>query len=193
MPDQLSGPDDPRLVPWPLAPPARSVPRRPLTARVVVGQVLGILALFALLGAAAGWLWFVLWDSPPGVVADGRWFPDPYMPGQQAVFDAIALYVLVAIGAGVLGGVVCALLLDRAELVTLAAVVVGSGLAGWLMALVGAGLGPDDPEALARTAADGTVLSGALAVHGVTPYLALPFGALVAVLVMFLATVGRRR
>lgn len=157
-----------------------------------MGQGLAVLALFAGLGAAAGWVWFRLWDSPPGVVADHTWYPDPYMPGQRADFDAIALYVLVALGAGLVGGVVCALLLDRSEVVTVVAVAAGSCLAAWLMAVVGTDLGPADPEVLARTAADGTKLSGDLALTGFSPYIALPFGALFALVVVFLATVGRR-
>jgi hypothetical protein len=162
-------------------------------SRVPIGQVLAVVALLAAIGAAAGWVWFRLWDAPPGVVADHAWYPDPYMPGQRADFDGVALYVLVALAAGVLGGALCALFLARSELVTLAAVTVGSALAGWLMALVGTALGPADPEPLARTATDGTRLSGDLALTGFSPYLALPAGALVALLLVFLSTLGRPR
>ncbi|WP_139175469.1 hypothetical protein [Nocardioides lianchengensis] len=156
------------------------------------GQAVAVVALFAALGLGAGWLWFRIWDAPPGVVSDHTWYPDPYMPGQAAEFDAVAIYVLVALAAGVLGGVVCAFLLARAEVVTVAAVAVGSALAAWLMALVGSALGPADPDVLAKTAEDGTKLSGDLVLTGVSPYVALPLGALGAVLVVFLATPGHR-
>jgi hypothetical protein len=154
-------------------------------------QPLLILVLFAVVGVAAGWVWFQLWDAPAGVVADHTWYPTPYMPGQRAEFDGVALYVLVGAVAGALAGTVSALLLDRREVATVAAVTVGSALAGWLMALVGTALGPSDPDALARTAADGTKLSGDLVLTGLSPYVAVPAGALLAVLVVFLATVGR--
>jgi len=161
--------------------------------RAPIAQVVAVVALLAAIGVAAGWIWFRLWDAPPGVVADHAWYPDPYMSGQRADFDGIALYVLVALAAGVLGGALCALLLARAEVVTLVAVAAGSCLAGWLMALVGTGLGPADPQVLARTAADGTRLPGDLALTGLSPYAALPAGAIFALMVVFLATVGGRR
>ncbi|WP_244927601.1 hypothetical protein [Nocardioides sp. W7] len=160
--------------------------------RAPIAQALAILALFTALGAVAGWVWFRVWDAPPGVVSDHTWYPDPYMPGRQAEFDAIALYVLVALAAGVLGGVVCALVLDHTEVVTVVALAVGSCLAAWVMARVGMSLGPTDPEVLAKTAADGTRLPGHLVVDGLSPYVALPVGALAAVLVVLLATLGRR-
>jgi hypothetical protein len=162
-------------------------------SRVPVVQAAAVVVLFAAIGAAAGWVWFRLWDSPPGVVSDHAWYPDPYLPGERAEFDAIALYVLVALVAGLAGGVLCALLLDRAEVVTVVAVALGSCLAAWLMALVGAHLGPADPAVLARTAADGTELPGDLALTGFSPYVALPVGAMFALVVVFLATVGRHR
>jgi hypothetical protein len=164
--------------------------RRPA---VPVGQVLAILGLFAALGAAAGWVWFQLWDAPPGVVADGAWYPDPYMPGQRADFDGVALYVLVALVAGALGGLVSSLLLARQEIATLVAVAARAGRAAWLLVLVGSALGPADPAVLARTADDGTKLSGALDVTGVSPYLAFPAAALFVLLMVFLATLGGPR
>lgn len=154
-------------------------------------QSILILLLLAVVGLAAGWVWFQLWDAPAGVVSEHRWFPTPYMPGQRAEFDGVALFVIVGGIAGMVAGTLCALLLARQEIVTVAAVAVGSGLASWLMASVGTALGPTDPDALARTAADGTKLSGDLVVTGLSPYLALPAGALFAVLVVFLATAGR--
>lgn len=168
--------------------PDELTPRR---FRASVLQPILILVLFAVVGVAAGWVWFQLWEAPPGVVADHAWYPTPYMPGQRAEFDGVALYVLVGVVAGALAGTVSALLLDRQEVATVGAVAVGSVLAGVLMALVGTALGPADPDALARTAADGTELSGDLVLSGLSPYVAVPAGALFAVLVVFLATVGR--
>lgn len=165
----------------------------PARVRVPALQAVGTIVLFAVLGIAAGWIWFQVWDAPPGVVADHRWFPDPYMPGQQADFDAVALYVLVGVVTGIVGGVVCGFLLDRAEVVTVLAVTTGSCLAAWLMALVGEALGPADPDTLARTADDGTRLPGDLVLTGLSPYAALPVGALLALMVVLLATIERPR
>lgn len=158
----------------------------------IAAQGLAAVALLAVLGLAGGWVWSWIWDAPPGVVADHTWYPDPYMPGQRAEFDAVAIYVLVALVAGVLGGALCAFLLDRAEVVTVIAVAAGSCLAAWLMATVGEALGPADPDVLARTADDGTRLPGDLVLTGLSPYAALPVGALLALVVVFLATVERR-
>lgn len=160
--------------------------------RVALGQGLAVVALFAALGVAAGWVWHELWAPPLGVVSDHTWYPQPYMPGRQAEFDAIALYVLVALAAGVIGGLVCALVLDRTELVTVAALAVGSCLAAWVMARVGMSLGPPDPDVLAKTVPDGERLPGDLTLTGLSPYVALPVGALSATLVVFLATINRR-
>ena len=53
------------------APPAG--PGRPRRSAGVVApvQALGVVALFAGAGAAAGRLWFELWDVPTGVVSGG--------------------------------------------------------------------------------------------------------------------------
>ena len=67
----------------------------------------------------------------------------------------------------------------------------GSCLAGWLMYRVGVHLSAPDPQVLARTAADGTRLDGALRVHGLAPYGAFPFGALLGLVAVYLTT-GRR-
>ena len=53
----------------------------------------------------------------------------------------------------------------------------------------------EDPVALARSAPDGTRLPGTLVVTGASPFVALPVGALVALVVVFfgLGRPGRRR
>ncbi|WP_182526367.1 hypothetical protein [Nocardioides dongkuii] len=161
-------------------------------ARSAAGQVVAIVVLFAVLGVLAGLVWYAVWDAPTGVVSQGEWFPSPYDEGQRADFSGTALYVLVALVTGLVGGAVSALLLARHELVTVAAVVVGSCLAALLMFVVGTALGPPDPSELARSASDGTELEGHLHVSGASPFTALPFGALLALIVVFLGTAGRR-
>ena len=46
----------------------------------VPAQALAIVALFAAIGAAAGWLWYKLWDVPSGVVAGGQKFDASHAP-----------------------------------------------------------------------------------------------------------------
>ncbi|GAA4694076.1 hypothetical protein [Nocardioides nanhaiensis] len=138
-----------------------------------------IVALLALCGAAAGWVWHRLWaPAPPGVAVEGRWIPLPPV-GSAAQFQGTGWFVVVAVATGVLVGVLVALLLSREELVSLAAVVVGSVLATWVMYRVGVALAPPDPAPVAAGAEDGTRLLGTLAVSGRSPFAALPLGALV--------------
>jgi hypothetical protein len=140
-------------------------------------QAAVILALFAGAGALGGWVWWKLWaPAPIGFALEGRWV----IGGEPAtaVFAATAWYVVIGVLVGLVLGALAGLLLDRAELVTLAAVVVGSVLAAWLMSRVGASLGPPDPEPLARSATDGTEIPARLAPGGESPYLAFPVGAL---------------
>lgn len=162
---------------------------RPGYARVVV-EALAIVALFAAAGAAAGWLWFRLWDPPPGVVFSSEWFPDPWDSGQRSVFTATVSYVAIAVLLGLVLGAVLSLLFHRAELVTLAAVLVGSAAAAWVMYEVGAQLSPPDPQVLAESAADETRLPGALTLPGRSPFLALPVGSLVGLGAAYLMSSG---
>jgi hypothetical protein len=161
--------------------------RRPWWVVAVV-QAVVIVVAFAVVGAACGWLWYHLWDAPSGVVADHQWFTNE--AGLRADFDGVAWYVAIALVAGLVLGVLAAWLLDRSELVTLAAVVVGSVLAAYVMLRVGVHLSPADPHQLARTAADGDKLKGALHVDPWPPRAAFPFGALLGLALVYLLTGG---
>jgi hypothetical protein len=154
-----------------------------------VRQAVVILVLFAVAGLLCGWLWYHLWDVPHGVVSGGQWFTSE--AGLRADFAGVAWYVSIAVLAGLVLGVLSAWLLARSELVTLAAVVTGSLVAGYLMLRLGQHLSPSDPHELAKTAADGTRLRGALRVDPWPPRAAFPFGALVGLSVVFSATAGR--
>ncbi|WP_166391642.1 hypothetical protein [Nocardioides ochotonae] len=144
-------------------------------------------------GVVAGWVWEAVWDAPVGGVEDGRWFPIPAETGLRAQFSGTAIYVFVALAAGLIAGTLIALLTRGAELLTLAALVVGSGIGSVVMARVGAALGPEDPSGLAKRAEDGDLLLGNLEVTGLSPYVALPFGALLALMVVFFLTAGHGR
>ena len=125
--------------------------------RAPVVWVLIVVASYAVVGAAAGWLWHALWNPTVGRVIQGGWYPDE--AGLRGDFSGTGLYVLIAAGAGLLLGLVVAIFGGRRPMLTLAAVVVGSALAAWLMVLVGEGLSPaEDPHVAAETAKEGDKL-----------------------------------
>lgn len=168
--------------------PAPTGARRPVWV-VVALQALLILAVFAVVGALAGWLWYHLWDAPTGVVSGGTWFTDE--AGLRDDFGGVAWYVTISVLAGLMLGALAAWLLDRSELVTLAAVLAGSALAAYLMLRVGQHLSPPDPHELARSAKDGTELKGALRVESWPPRGAFTFGALVGLTLVYALSVTR--
>jgi uncharacterized membrane protein YeaQ/YmgE (transglycosylase-associated protein family) len=155
------------------------------SARVpAIAQAAIVVIVFAVVGALAGVVWEWLWTPPVGVVVDHQWLLG--LAGLRAEFSATGLYVVVASVAGLLTGALCALFLDRAELVTLVAVLVGAVLAGWVMVQVGHALGPPDPRQLARTASNRTRLPSDLTIAGNSPYVAFPAGASLGLAVVML-------
>jgi len=157
----------------------------------VLRQVAVVVALCAAVGAGCGWLWFRIWDPPVGVVFDGMWYLDER--GLREEFTSTAWFVVVGAGAGLLLGLVCALALGRAELVTLGALLVGVTLATYLMWQVGVHLGPGDPRELAQAATNGDRLPGQIEVAGRSPFLVLPATALGALAVTYALLPGRVR
>ena len=165
--------------------------RRVVPAIVQAAIVVGV---FAVAGALAGVVWEWLWTPSVGVVVDHQWLLG--LAGLRAEFSATGTYVVVASVAGLLTGALCALFLDRAELVTLVAVLVGAVLAGWLMVQVGHALGPPDPRKLAETASNRTRLPSDLRIVGKiwppksirdpSPYVAFPAGATLGLAVVLL-------
>lgn len=153
-------------------------------------QVLLVLLGFVVVGALAGVVWEWVWTPPTGVALDKEFLLDG--AGLRSDFSGTALYVLIASLAGLLLGVLVAVLSDRNELLTLVAVAVGSVLAAWLMFRVGTLLGPPDPGPLARSAEDYTPLVDQLQVSGRSPFVAFPCGALVGLVVVFIG-LNRRR
>ncbi len=148
-----------------------------------------IVALFAAGGVVAGVVWEWLWTPQMGVVVDHEWLLG--LAGLRAEFSATGLYVVVASIAGLLIGALCGVLLDRAELVTLVAVLVGAALAGWVMVQVGHALGPPDPRELAETARNGTRFPSDLRIVGTSPYVAFPAGAALGLTVVLLGMTKR--
>jgi hypothetical protein len=159
--------------------------------RVAVELGIVIVALAAV-GALAGVVWQWAWTPTVGVAVDHRWSAGDAL-GLQHEFSGTGWYVVVGAVAGLIGGLAVALFVDRAPLLTLAAVVVGSALAAWLMLLVGTALGPADQDVVARTAADGTKIPMQLTVTGHSPWIALPSGALIGLVIVFIGLSPRRR
>ncbi len=147
-------------------------------------QAVVVVGLLSLAGVVAGLVWEWIWTPPSGVVVDQRWFLDEQ--GLPHDFSGTGSYVAVAAVAGLLVGAAVALLFARSELVTLAAVLVGAALAGWVMYRVGVLAGPPDPRGLASSLEDGTPLPARLRVAGQSPFVAFPSGALVGLLVVYL-------
>ena len=153
-------------------------------------EALVVVAVFAAVGAAVGYGWFRLWDSPSGVAFEGEWYPVPSDEGYRSIFGATASYVLLGALAGLVLGVLAAMLARHSELVTLAAVVVGTALAAWLSYRIGSSLGPPDAAALAASAKDYDEIPGNLAIEGRSPFVAWTFGGLLGVASTYLLTSG---
>jgi hypothetical protein len=179
MPDGLTAP-----APEPTAPPPGRRSRSPWVVAPV--QAVVIVALFAAAGAGCGRLWYHLWDAPTGVVSQHQWFTSE--AGLRDDFQGVAWYVTIAAVAGLVLGALTSWLLDRSELVTLGAVVVGSLLAAYVMLRVGTHLSPGDPHELAKKAADGTKLKGQLRVDSWPPRGAFTFGAMLGLAFVYLVS-----
>ncbi|MCM3514021.1 hypothetical protein [Nocardioides sp. P86] len=159
-------------------------------------QALLVVVVFALAGLGAAWLWHLVWEPSRGLAFQGRFvvvdrdgFYD--LPQLRGLFSATGLLAVVAFPTAVAVGLLTALVLDRHELVTLAAVVVGAVVAAALMAWLGQQLGPPDPDVLARSADDRTTLLSALEAPRPVPYLVWTTGALVGLLVAFVGVAKR--
>lgn len=180
---------------------------------VPAGLAAIIVAICAGLGFLGGWLWERLWTPGEGLVWQGQWnkgllFLDPKTFAQrwsenvhQDVFSAVAIYLLLALAAGALVGLLAVFVLARRELVTLIALVVGGIVGGWVMGAFGLSLGPADPNTLAPHTADGVLLPDQLQLSGmswhvdifgwhIAPnllYLAFPGASLLVLAIAFLA------
>jgi hypothetical protein len=173
------------------------------TGRVAWGPVvlenLGVLVVFALGGALAGWIWERWVTLPQGVVFEGRWrlgyrIEGDYFVGDndlfQRAFGVIGTFVVLGLLIGLVIGVLAPLVCRRSELVTLTVVAAGSVLAAVVCYRVGLALGPPDPAGVARTAADGTIVAGNLSLAQRSPFIAWPVGSLVGLAAVYLLTSG---
>ncbi|MFI5625833.1 hypothetical protein ACIA03_20370 [Nocardioides sp. NPDC051685] len=169
-------------------------PARPDLSRPVLVQAAIIVAAFVVGGLVAGLAAATLWTPPTGMVLDGKWYRglisiDPPVIGQnidQGVFAATGWFSVCAIVLGLLVGIAAAVWLIRSELVTLAALTVGGAIGGGLMLLVTSLLSPEDPNGLAKGAANGTVIQDSFQLASPWLVLLVPGSAMLALMVIFL-------
>lgn len=202
MSDQLTHPAS--------LPPARTARRGWVVPAV---QAATTVAVSAALGVLGGWLWERWWTPGQGMVWQGQWNKGLLYLNQktfaqrwsenahQDVFSAVAIYLVLAVAAGVLVGLLASFVLARRETVTLGAVIVGGIVGGVLMGVVGTRLGPTDPNSLAPHTANGVLLPDNLRLTGVSFHLdlfgwhvapnllalAFPGAALLVLVIVFLA------
>lgn len=137
---------------------------------------------FVAVGLLLGVLLHLVWTPPKGVVVEPpKTQPDLnfiLLNSGQTVFAAIGWFVVLAVGAGVLAGVVAGL--RRSALwMSLTVSLVGLLLLEVTMWLSARVLGPTDPAELASRKPPGTVLPIAFSVDAPAAWLAGPLGVLV--------------
>jgi len=155
--------------------------------RASARDVIVVLLTFAAAGALGALLWHWWWSpAPTGFVFE----KEPYF-GPDLEFRSTGTYVVVSAGLGFLLGLLLTYLLDRDEVVTLVALVVGGVLAAGVMALVGHLLGPESAAEVARAAADGDSVKADLRVQPGAAYLIFPVASLVGSLVVLLTFPNR--
>jgi hypothetical protein len=151
--------------------------------------VLLTLVGYAVLGAVSGVVWEWVWTPPVNVIRDHQVFYSSY-ESLRRVFSGTGLYVVVGAAASALLSLAVCLLARARELVTLAAVLVGSVMAAAVMRQVGLLLGPADPKDVARTATHDQTVLGQLKVEGFSPYLVWPMVGLFVLALVFFAWPG---
>lgn len=140
----------------------------------IVREALIVIGAFVLVGVFCGWLWHHLWaPGPTGIVFD-------HVPRfeDDAEFRGTGLYFLIATIAGLAVSLVLTFVLEHDEVWILAAVVVGSLLAGGVMAAFGHVLGPDSAADFAAGAEDFEKVHGDLHAAMLTILVSFPGGAL---------------
>ncbi len=124
---------------YPIFPPPEYAPRPPVPRVVVKRDLLpsiSVLSTVALLGLAVGWLWSRL--APPQrkvITQDGQ--PANLIDESYHRFDALVIFMLLCVAAGVVTAVAVWYLRERRGPVVMLAATAGSALGGWLAMSVG--------------------------------------------------------
>jgi hypothetical protein len=130
-----------------------------------------VLAAVAVLGLPLGWLWSVL--APPEVVRSDGGTAAALLSQSEHRFDALALFVLLGLAAGVLTGAVVWQLRQRRGPVVLIGATAGGLVAAWLALQTGQLLTADG---LAAAAAAGEFATRAPAIESAWAVVAQPLG-----------------
>lgn len=155
--------------PYPYPPAAPVVVRRDLVPAALV------LAGTAMTGLALGWLWSVLAPSQLVQVVDADRIASLRTESYHR-FDALILFVVLALGAGVVTGTAAWLMRERRGPVLLVGAVAGAALAGWLATRTGVSFA-ESAYALENAPAVGDVIELAPRLESPWGLLAWPFGA----------------
>ncbi len=157
--------------------------------RTIVIIVVAVVVAGGGVGAVGGWLWYLWWGpANSGEIYDTaawgpRWF-DLSDEGLAHQFSGPAEYTLVALGLGIVLGILAGVLGRRQAVAALGGLVVASALAAYLAWAVGTALSPPDPQQYATKANACTddepckQYPAAIEVSGWTPFLCWPIGAL---------------
>lgn len=158
---------------WPPAEPKSRADR--WSVKALVGLATAV--VIALLGFPLGWLWSTVAPWLPVVVGDGGlYYADP--EGEQRAAQE-GWFVLLSIGLGAVLAIVVWIVLRRYRgVVMLAALAIGGGGAGVLAWRFGHNIGRGHAFAVAKTAANGTVIKFPVDLrikrlglwHGLLPY-----------------------
>lgn len=152
-----------------------------VVVRAELLPALSVLSTVCVLGLPLGWLWSRLAPPERGVLSgDGGFVP---LPGESAHrFAALAVFVLLGLGVGVVTGTAAWLLRRRRGPVVLLAVAAGSALAAWLAMRTGTALAATRyGEALAAAHA-GAVVTHPPRLDSGWALIGQPFGAALAYL-----------
>jgi hypothetical protein len=160
--------------------PRASVGRR-LAADIVV-----VLGVFLLAGAAAGALWPQLVDPVTVTRTDFGLVTDEV--GLARRFDNEGWYAVLGGCGGLLLGVLLTAWRRTDEVVTVLVVVAGALLAAFVSARLGTWSGPDDPERVLADAASGTTAPAQVRLAAEAAYLVWPAAALVGAVVVLWAS-----
>jgi hypothetical protein len=161
-------------------------PRGRLLAQPVARDAFAVLGVLVLLGVLCGGLWWLLVSPAEYTKTRQGAVMDEVELGRQ--FSVSALYVVIALVAGLGAGLGLSWWRGRDPLVTSLLLVVGSLLAAAAMALVGYLLGPGDTGQALDAARLGARVPETLTVHRDewTVYLAWPAAVLAGALVVLL-------
>ncbi|HEX6353483.1 DUF2567 domain-containing protein [Actinophytocola sp.] len=123
---------------YPIFPPPQTW--HPPVAKVVVKRDLvpavSVLSTVAVLGLAVGWLWSML-APPQQKVITQTGVAVPPIDYSYHKFDDLVIFMLLALGAGVVSGVATWYLRERRGPVIMVAATAGGALGGWLAKSVG--------------------------------------------------------